>query len=61
MTALIQIITGCLGSAGFALLYNVRGKRFAFSALGGLLAILFYIIFGIINISFRIKFNSCRN
>lgn len=48
MTALVQIITGCLGSAGFALLYNIRGKRFVFSALGGLLAILFYILFGFI-------------
>lgn len=48
MTALIQIITGCLGSAGFALLYNIRGKRFVFAALGGLLAILFYILFGLI-------------
>ena len=47
MTALIQIITGCIGAAGFALLYNIRGKRFVFSALGGLLATLFYVGFGL--------------
>ncbi|MBQ1186598.1 MAG: threonine/serine exporter family protein [Clostridia bacterium] len=47
MTQILQIITGCLGSAGFALLYNIRGKRFVFAALGGLLATLFYILFGL--------------
>lgn len=48
MTALIQIITGCLGAAGFAVLYNIRGKRFVFAALGGLLAVVFYHVFGLI-------------
>lgn len=48
MTALIQVITGCLGAAGFAVLYNIRGKRFIFAALGGLLAVVFYLLFGLI-------------
>ena len=48
MTQILQIITGCIGSAGFALLYNIRGKRFVFAALGGLLATLFYILFGFV-------------
>ena len=48
MTALIQIITGGLGAAGFALLYNIRGKRFVFAALGGLLAIVFYLGLGLV-------------
>lgn len=48
MTALIQVITGCLGAAGFAVLYNIRGKRFIFAALGGLLAVVFYHLFGLI-------------
>ena len=48
MTALIQIITGGLGAAGFAVLYNIRGKRFVFAALGGLLAIVFYLCFGLV-------------
>ena len=47
MKELIMIITGCLGSAGFALLYNIRGKRFVFAALGGLLAVFFYLGFGL--------------
>lgn len=46
MTSIIQIITGGLGAAGFALLYNIRGKRFVFAVLGGLLAVVFYLGFG---------------
>ncbi len=32
---IIQIITGMLGSLGFAILYNIRGKKVAIIALGG--------------------------
>lgn len=38
MTYLLQILTGFLGSSGFAILYNIRGKRFVFASLGGLIA-----------------------
>lgn len=38
MTYFLQILTGFIGSCGFALLYNIRGRRFAFAALGGLIS-----------------------
>ncbi len=41
---LIQIVTGCLGAAGFALLYNIRGRRLLFATLGGLLSWLVYLL-----------------
>ncbi|MEE0928995.1 MAG: threonine/serine exporter family protein [Acutalibacteraceae bacterium] len=41
--ALIQIFTGFIGSCGFALLYNIRGIRFWFAGLGGLLSWSFYL------------------
>ena len=47
MKEFIMIITGLLGSAGFALLYNIRGTRLVFAALGGLLSVVFYIGFGL--------------
>ena len=47
MTMLVQIITGTLGALGFALLYNIRGKRLFFAALGGLIATLCYCVFGL--------------
>ena len=48
MTMLVQIITGTLGALGFALLYNIRGKRLFFAALGGLIATLCYCVFGLL-------------
>ena len=47
MTMLVQIITGTLGALGFALLYNIRGKRLFFAALCGLIATLCYCVFGL--------------
>lgn len=41
---LFQIITGFFGSVGFAIHYNIRGKRLAFAALGGGLSWLFYLL-----------------
>lgn len=35
---LVQILTGFVGSIGFAILFNVRGKRLAVAAIGGLLS-----------------------
>lgn len=32
----IQIITGFIGSLGFAMLFNIRGKKLLFAGLGGL-------------------------
>ncbi|MEF9894404.1 MAG: threonine/serine exporter family protein, partial [Clostridia bacterium] len=35
---LIGLVMAALGSLGFAMLFNVRGKKLAISALGGLLS-----------------------
>lgn len=35
---IIQIITGFIGSIGFAVLYNIRGKRLLIAGLGGFLS-----------------------
>ena len=35
---IIQILSGLIGTAGFAILYNIRGLRFVFAALGGLIS-----------------------
>lgn len=41
----LQIIAGFIGSLGFAILYNIRGKRLLFAALGGLFSWGLFIIF----------------
>lgn len=46
--AIIQIVTGFLGSSGFAILYNVRGRRFIFASLGGLISWSTFLILGFI-------------
>ena len=38
MQAVLELITACLGSLGFSLLFNIRGRRLIPAALGGLLA-----------------------
>lgn len=43
---IIQIITGFIGSMGFAVLYNIRGKRFIIAALGGFLSWSLFVLFG---------------
>ncbi len=43
-TEILQILTGLIGATGFAILYNIRGKRLAFAALGGGLSWLFYLL-----------------
>ena len=35
---ILQIVTGGIGTVGFAILFNVRGKRLVFTGLGGLIA-----------------------
>ena len=37
-TELLQIITGSLGTLGFSILFNIRGKRLAMVTLGGCLS-----------------------
>ena len=41
----IQIIMGTIGTLGFSLLFNVRGKRLLFATLAGCISWSFYILF----------------
>lgn len=47
MTELNLIVGGFLGSLGFALLYNIRGKRLLGAALGGILCCALFCILGL--------------
>ncbi len=42
--AIIQIISGTLGTIGFGILFNIRGKKLAFASLGGLLSWTVYLL-----------------
>lgn len=42
---LIQLITGTLGSFGFSILYNLRGRKLLIASLGGLIAWSVYLVF----------------
>lgn len=42
---IIQLITGTLGSLGFSLLYNLRGRKLLIASLGGFVAWFVYLIF----------------
>ena len=41
----IQLLTGTVGSFGFSILYNLRGRKLLIASLGGLLAWSIYLIF----------------
>lgn len=43
---LIQLLTGTLGSFGFSILYNLRGRKLLIASLGGLIAWSVYLLFG---------------
>lgn len=43
---ILQVITGCVGSLGFALLYNIRGTRLLFATLGGLFSWAAFLLLG---------------
>ena len=45
--AVIQIISACIGTVGFGVLFNIRGKKLLFGSLGGLLAWALYIVFAL--------------
>lgn len=45
--AIIQIISGCVGTSGFGVLFNIRGKKLLLGALGGLIAWSLYVIFSL--------------
>jgi len=44
---IIQILSGFIGSMGFAVLFNIRGKRLIAAATGGLLSWLLFVVLGI--------------
>lgn len=44
-TEIVQIIAGGIGSLGFAVLFNIRGKRLIAAAFGGFLSWLLFVIF----------------
>ncbi len=44
-TEIIQILAGFVGSIGFAILFNIRGKRLIVTAIGGLLSWLLFVVF----------------
>lgn len=43
-TELLQVITGCIGSLGFAILFNIRGRRLLIATLGGFLSWALFVI-----------------
>ncbi len=43
---IIQIITGFIGSFGFAILFNIRGRKLIFAALGGLFSWALFVLLG---------------
>ena len=45
MTELIQILSGTVGSLGFAILFNIRDRRLLFTAIGGFLSWTLYLMF----------------
>jgi uncharacterized membrane protein YjjB (DUF3815 family) len=47
MTEIIQISTGFIGSLGFAILFNVRGRKLIFAALGGLFSWALFVLLGL--------------
>ncbi|MDO5387643.1 MAG: threonine/serine exporter family protein [Clostridia bacterium] len=49
MTYIIQILTAGIASLGFAVLYNVRGKRLAVPFIGGILGWTLYLMLMFLN------------
>ena len=42
----LQVLTGCLGAIGFAILFNIRGKKFAAVAFAGFYSWLLFLVLG---------------
>ncbi len=45
-TEILQIFTGFIGSFGFAILFNIRGKKLLMAALGGFLSWAIFVLVG---------------
>ena len=48
---LMQILTGVLGTLGFAILFNIKGKRLVMAALGGFLSWTLFLLLGHVIVS----------
>ena len=46
MSALIEILSATVGTLGFAFVFNIRGKKIVFAALGGMLSWVLYLTLG---------------
>lgn len=47
MSGVVQVVAGFIGSLGFGILFNVRGKRLAAAAIGGLISWALYLLLGL--------------
>lgn len=43
---ILQIITGCVGTLGFGVLFNIKGKRLLMATIGGLLSWAVFVLLG---------------
>lgn len=48
MDALIEILSATVGTLGFAIVFNIRGKKIFFAALGGLFSWVLYLTLGLV-------------
>ncbi len=46
MSYAVQILTGFIGSLGFGILFNIRGKRLVAAAVGGLISWALFLLLG---------------
>lgn len=46
--AIIEVVAGFVGTIGFGVLFNIRGKRLVWTALGGLLAWALFLSLGLL-------------
>lgn len=53
---IMQIFMGFIGSLGFAVLFNIRGKKLAAAAFGGLISWLLFILIGFLNSNETIRY-----
>ena len=44
LTEIVQVLAAFVGSMGFAILFNIRGKRLITAGIGGLLSWLFFVL-----------------
>ena len=47
MDALLQILSAAVGTFGFAIVFNIRGKKVFFAAFGGCLGWVLFLLFGL--------------